>query len=205
MTSHTTKLIHPHVSTQQNTVGQNHTSSSFFNAKMPRFGLTRSISAFLLLSASAIAVSIADLVLGSWGDDHLIAAFVLLVGVVAITLWLLSPMAWNLARKVSGAVRSIIVIAKKQQNERHFWNAAMADPRVMCELQTMASVQNTELQIHAPSSNSAVTIYMAKLWTKFLANQEQKRADAYTWACAKQDPRLMAELQMAMMRGRGNQ
>lgn len=205
MTSHTTKLIHPHVSTQQNTVGQNRTSSSFFNAKMPRFGLTRSISAFLLLSASAIAVSIADLVLGSWGDDHLIAAFVLLAGVVAITLWLLSPLAWGLARKVSGAVRSILVIAKKQQNERQFWNAAMADPRLMSELQTMAFVQDTELQIQAPSSNSAVATYIAKSWAKFLANQEQKRADAYTWACAKQDPRLMAELQMAMMRGRGNQ
>ncbi len=205
MTSHTTKLIHPHVSTQQNTVGQKASSSSFFNTKMPRWGLTRTISAFLLLSASAIAVSIADLVLGTWGDDHLISAFVLLMGVVGITLWLLSPVAWNLARKVSGAVRAIVVIAKKQQNEHQFWNAAMADPRLMSELQTMAFVQDTELQIHAPRSNSAIATYMAKSWNKFLVNQEQKRADAYTWACAQQDPRLMAELQMAMLRGRGNQ
>ena len=90
-------------------------------------------------------------------------------------------------------------------DERQFWNAAMADPRLMSELQTMAFVQDTELQIQAPSSNSAIATYIAKSWNKFLVNQEQKRADAYTWACAQQDPRLMAELQMAMMHGRGNQ
>lgn len=204
MTSHTTKLIHPHVSTQQSTVGQTRPSSSFFNAKMPRFGLTRTISAFLLLSASAIAVSIADLVLGTWGDDHLIAAFVLLMGVVGITLWLLSPLAWSLARRVSGIVRSVVAIAQKQHQEHQFWNAAVADPRIMTELQTMANLQNAQLPLTSPSYQNAIVTYVAKSWKKYLAQQEQKRADVYTWACAKQDPRLMAELQMAIIRGRGN-
>lgn len=161
---------------------------------------TRALGAAMLITGSAVSVAIADAVLGTWGDEHLMLALVILSTVAIAAFILLFPMTIALAKTVRMAAHRLHNAYLTSRSETLFWNAANADPRMMREVQTMASMQSGDDRYthHAPRSWMNQTL--SRQWESLASQYAHARADAYTWACAQQDPRLMADLQAAMAR-----
>jgi len=109
-----------------------------------RFDSTKGLSAMLLAAMVSALVVVADRLIDTWADGHLLAAWVALwaVGFAALAVF-------------SGAARKLAVSA----------------------------------------------VVALDKWSQRVA---QNRADERLWAIAQADPRVMADLQMAIARGRGD-
>lgn len=161
---------------------------------------TRALGAVLLLTGSAVSVAIADAVLGTWGDEHLMLALVILSIVAVAAFLLLFPLTLAFAKSARLLAHRVANSYKRAQNETQFWNAAKADPRMMNEVRTMAAVQAGDTGSANLVQTRAMNRVLRKQWQAFVLRRAQVEADAYTWACAQQDPRLMADLQAAITR-----
>ena len=193
-------LAHPHVPTRHMGVERIENgiavASQFFAAMTP----TRTLGAVLLLTGSAVSVAIADAVLGTWGDEHLMLALAILSTVAVAALFLLFPFTLALAKSSRLLAHRIVQGAEKARNETRFWRAAQADPRMLEEIRTMAVVQAGDLGSVHLAPTSATRQFIQGKWQAYVAKRSQDRANAYTLACAQQDPRLMADLQAAISR-----
>ena len=108
------------------------------------FDSTKGLSAMLLAGMLSALVVVADRLIDTWADSHLLAAWVALwvVGFAALAVF-------------SGAARKL----------------------------------------------AATTVVALDKWSQRIA---ENRADERLWAIAQADPRVMADLQMAIARGRGD-
>ena len=96
---------------------------------------TKSLTAMLLAAMVAALLVVADQLIDTWADGHLLAAWVVLwtVAFAAIALFLGS--ARSLAvRMVSGLDAWSARLAQSRADQR-LWAIAQTDPRIMAELQ----------------------------------------------------------------------
>lgn len=160
----------------------------------------RTLMAFILVASSVVSVAIADAMLGAWGDDHLLAAFAILVAVAMATMVLLFPLSASLGKTLRLLSRRARQSMARARNEVHFWDAIDADPRMKNEIRAIAAVQAGDFGSVGALTHPASLSPIATMWRKFIRAHARSRADAYTWACAKHDPRLMADLESALAR-----
>jgi uncharacterized protein YigA (DUF484 family) len=163
---------------------------------------TRALGAVLLLTGSAVSVAIADAVLGTWGDEHLMWALAILSAVAVAALLLLFPFTLAFAKSTRLLARRMVLGYLKSRNESQFWQAVQADPRMLNEIRTMAVLQAGDRGVVRLEPRSATLRFIQGKWQAYAAKRSQDKADAYTLACAQQDPRLMADLQAAITRSR---
>lgn len=124
--------------------GRNDSTAGTKVSMRARFDSTKGLSAMLLAAMVSALVVVADRLIDTWADGHLLAAWVALwaVGFAALAVF-------------SGAARKLAVSA----------------------------------------------VVALDKWSQRVA---QNRADERLWAIAQADPRVMADLQMAIARGRGD-
>jgi hypothetical protein len=161
---------------------------------------TRTLMAFILVASCVVSVAIADAVLGAWGDEHLLAALAIMVAVAIATLVLLFPLSASLGKTLRLLSRRARQSMARARNEVHFWDAIDADPRMKDEIRAIASAQAGDFGSVTALVHPASLSPIATMWREFVSARVQARADAYTWACAKNDPRLMADLESALAR-----
>jgi hypothetical protein len=161
---------------------------------------TRTLMAFILVASCAVSVAIADALLGTWGDEHLLAALAILAVVAVTTMVLLFPMSASVGKTLRLLSRRARQSIANARNEVHFWDAVNADPRMKEEIRAIASVQAGDYGSITALAHPASLSPLATMWREFVSTRAQARADAYTWACAKNDPRLMADLETALAR-----
>ncbi len=103
------------------------------------FDATRGLAAVLLAAMVAALLVVADQLMETWADGHLLAAWVLLWVVGFAALALLAPTARQLSR---GAVAGLDAwsrnVARRRADER-LWDMARKDPRIMADLQAARS------------------------------------------------------------------
>lgn len=196
----TRHLAHPDLSTRHMGVERIENGVAVARQVIAVMTPTRALGVVMLLTGSAVSVAIADALLGTWGDEHLMLALAILSAVAVAALLLLFPFTLALAKSARLLAHRVAQGFEKAQNETTFWNAVKADPRMLEEIRAMAVVQagdtgNVQL---APSTTFGPIV--RDKWQSFLNTRSQAKADAYTWSCAQQDPRLMADLQAAIAR-----
>lgn len=101
--------------------------------------LSRGIAGMLLAAVVSALLVVADQLMDSWADGHLLAAWVLLwvIGFAAVAL--LAPAARTLGqRAVAGLDRWSQNVARRRADER-LWDLARRDPRVLADLQAAAT------------------------------------------------------------------
>lgn len=101
--------------------------------------LSRGIAGMLLAAVVSALLVVADQLMETWADGHLLAAWVLLwvIGFAAVAL--LAPAARSVARRaVAGLDRWSQGVARRRADER-LWDLARRDPRVLADLQAAAS------------------------------------------------------------------
>ena len=98
------------------------------------FNGTKGLSAMLLAAMVSALVVVADQLIDTWADGHLMVAWVALwlVGFAAIALF--ADAANKLASTVVAALEAKFQKMAKAQADAHLWRTALSDPRVMADL-----------------------------------------------------------------------
>ena len=95
----------------------------------------RALSGMLLAAVLSALLVVADQVINTWVDGHMLAAWVALWTVTFAALALLAPplrkVSTGLARLIASAIESY----KARRMEAKMWEYAHHDPRIMAELQ----------------------------------------------------------------------
>ncbi len=96
---------------------------------------SRTLSGMLLAAVLSALLVVADQVIDTWVDGHMLAAWVALWTVAFAALALLAPP----LRKVSSGLATFMAVAvqsyKVRRMEEKMWEYAHHDPRIMAELQ----------------------------------------------------------------------
>jgi hypothetical protein len=100
-----------------------------------RFDTTKSLAAMLLAALVAAMVVVADQLIDTWADGHLMAAWVALWAVAFTALALLAPTAKRAAAGLSTGLKAWSERSAQARSEAQYWESAMADPRIMAEIQ----------------------------------------------------------------------
>lgn len=99
-----------------------------------RFDGARGLTGLMLAAAVATLVVVADRVISTWADDHLLLAWMALWVVIFCGLALFGGAARNLARRTMRSLDGWSQSLAQARAEARLWDMARSDPRLMGEL-----------------------------------------------------------------------
>lgn len=129
-------LTHPGVDRAEKVVNN-------FKRLSDTFSPTRTLAIMLLAAVAAALIVVADQMIDTWAEGHLLAAWVALWAVVFAAVGLFAGVSKTLAIQLkSGLDRWAANMAQRRSDER-LWAIAQKDARLMSELQ-IAMTRNDE-------------------------------------------------------------
>jgi hypothetical protein len=102
---------------------------------------SRTLAGMLLAAAMAALLVVAEQVIDTWTDGHMLAGWVALWTVAFAALALLAPPLRQAAAFVAGGVVQLIAHMRAAQDENRMWEMARHDPRVMDEIRAAMARQ----------------------------------------------------------------
>jgi hypothetical protein len=96
---------------------------------------SRTLAGMLLAAAMAALLVVADQLIDTWADGHLLAAWVALWTVTFGALALLAPPLRQLAASTAGGIVQRVAGMRAAREEARMWELASHDPRVLEEIQ----------------------------------------------------------------------
>jgi hypothetical protein len=93
------------------------------------------LAGMLLAAVLAALLVVADQLIDTWADGHLLAAWVALWTVAFAGLALLAPPLRKISASLANAMVRWAAVAKQRRAEEVMWEYAHRDPRIMAELQ----------------------------------------------------------------------
>lgn len=102
----------------------------------------RGLSAMLLAAMVSALIVVADQVIDTWVDGHLMLAWVALWVIGFAALALFAGSAQTLAKATLSALNNWAARSAQARADRRLWASAEADPRIMAEVQ--AAIDRTE-------------------------------------------------------------
>lgn len=96
---------------------------------------SRTLAGMLLAAVLAALLVVADQVIDTWADGHLLAGWVALWTVTFAALALLAPPLRQLAGSTAALVARWSEATRQRRLEETMWEHAKHDPRIMAELQ----------------------------------------------------------------------
>lgn len=142
-----TSFVHP--SFRTNHPGVDRVESALGAAKKMRTGFdsTRSIAAMLLAAIVAAMVVVADQVIVTWADGHLLAAWIVMWLVGFAALGMFAGTARSMAVRTTSSLDAWSRRVARARADERMWSIAQSDPRVMADLQAAMSRN----EVKAPS------------------------------------------------------
>ena len=155
---------------------------------------SRGLATLLLAGGVAAFVSVADQMIDTWADGHLLTAWVILWAVAFAGLALFADAARTFAARISLGLQQWTRRLAQERADAHLLNTARQDPRVMADIQAALSRAEVhqELVAAAPAVKSALPTKEAL--------KARAESDRQMWNAALSDPRLMEDLQEAVRR-----
>jgi hypothetical protein len=99
-----------------------------------RLGGTRAIATVLLAAIVAAVVVVANEVVDTWTEGHLMAAWILMWTVGFAALALLAAPARRVAAAVRAGLKAWAASRRQAAQDEKLWNVALTDARVMAEI-----------------------------------------------------------------------
>jgi undecaprenyl pyrophosphate phosphatase UppP len=96
---------------------------------------SKTLAGMLLAAVLAALLVVADQVIDSWVNGHLLAGWVALWVVVFASMALLAPSLRKMSHQLAGLISRWIQASAQRSMEEKMWEYAKRDPRVMAELQ----------------------------------------------------------------------
>lgn len=105
---------------------------------------TKGLTVMLLAAIVSALIVVADQLVDTWVDGHLLAAWVILwVGVFA-AIALLTPTARQLASSLIGALNAWSRRVARERADERLWTLAQKDPRILSDIQAAVSRAETD-------------------------------------------------------------
>lgn len=111
-----------------------HTSPSATSAPAKGFNSTRGLSAMLLAAMVSALIVVADQLIVTWADGHLMLAWVGLWVVAFSALALFAGSAHKLAAAVVSAMDAWSERLARTRSDKRLWRLAQSNPRLMADL-----------------------------------------------------------------------
>jgi len=138
-------------------------------------------------------VSVADQMIDTWADGHLLTAWVILWAVAFAGLALFADAARTFAARISVGLQQWTKRMAQERADAHLLNTARQDPRVMADIQAALSRAEVQQELAAAPAVKSVL-------TQKEALKARAESDRQMWNAALSDPRLMEDLQEAVRR-----
>jgi hypothetical protein len=129
-----TSFIQPSFPTEHPGVVRIESAAAALGEMRRSFDSTKGLSAMLLAAMVSALVVVADQLIDTWADGHLLAAWVALwlVGFTAVAVF--AGSARRLAATVVGSLDAWSQRVAKTRADERLWAIAQTDPRVMADL-----------------------------------------------------------------------
>ena len=102
----------------------------------------RGLSAMLLAAMVSALIVVADQLIETWADGHLMLAWVALWVIAFAALALFAGSAQRLAQATLEALNGWAARSAQARADRRLWASAQADPRIMADLQAAMDRSN---------------------------------------------------------------
>lgn len=102
----------------------------------------RGLSAMLLAAMASALIVVADQLIETWADGHLMLAWVVLWVIGFAALALFAGSAHTLAKASMGALNGWAARSAQARADRRLWASALADPRIMDDIQAAIDRSN---------------------------------------------------------------
>ncbi len=122
---------------------------------------TRSLAALLLAAMVATLVVVADQLMDTWADGHLLAAWVLMWVIGFSALALLAPTARNVAARVMQGLDGWSQGVARRRADERLLDLARKDSRVMADIQAAASRAESDVAGVVVSTTAAPVVNYA--------------------------------------------
>lgn len=175
--------------------------SVFHAARQLRNGFdsAKGLSTMLLAALVSAFVVVADQLVDTWADGHLLTVWIVLWAVGFAALALFAGTVRNLSAKVVKSLDAWSYRVAQARADERLWNTAQSDPRVMADLQ--AAIERSEVTAPAISFVAPKqTFSVGKAVEQWRSEAARARADARLWAVAQRDSRVMDDLIAAQSR-----
>ena len=123
----------------------------------------RSLSILLLAAVVAAMVVVADQMMDTWADGHLLAAWVALWAVGVAGLGLFAGASRDLAAKFWTRMDTWSANLAQRRSDERMWSMAQTDARLMAELQSALSREDGALISVNPAQSHAAKIIRERL------------------------------------------
>jgi hypothetical protein len=122
------------------------------------FDSAKTLATLLTAAVVAALVMVADRVIDTWADGHLLATWIIMWAVAFAALGFFAPMVKDAASSLANAYNGWAERSKNAHAEEAFWQSALNDPRVMAEYQA-AKLRSEQAEIdHAALAQQAVAM-----------------------------------------------
>lgn len=111
------------------------------------FDTTKGLAAMLLAAVASALLVVADQVIDTWADGHLLMAWVALWAVGFVAIGLFAGAARSLALRTVAALNAWSARTAQDRADQRLWSIAQTDSRVMADLQTALSRSTDDADI----------------------------------------------------------
>jgi CBS domain containing-hemolysin-like protein len=120
------------------------------------FSPTRTLAAMLLAAIVAAFVVVADQMVDTWADGHLLAAWVALWAVAFAAVGLFAGVSKTLAIQMKQGLDTWSARMAQRRSDERLWAIAQTDARLMSELQTAMSRSDEDMLLGENSTQRRV-------------------------------------------------
>lgn len=156
-----TSFVHTNFATEHPGVARAESLVAAVGDFRKNFDTTKSLATMLLAALVAALVVVADQLIDTWADGHLLAAWVALWSVAFVAIALLAPTAKRAAVSLSAQAKAWSHRMTLAQSEARYWESAQSDPRIMAELQ--AAILRSEEAAPAAAKSAPARMTALKL------------------------------------------
>jgi hypothetical protein len=122
-----------------------------------------SLAVLLLSAVVAALVVVADQMMDTWADGHMLAAWVALWAVAFAAVGLFAGATRHLATKLLSSLDAWSAHLARRRADERLWSIAQTDARLMAELQGAVSRSDTHLDALNPAQAHAAQIIRERL------------------------------------------
>ncbi|CAM3835020.1 hypothetical protein [Paracidovorax anthurii] len=129
-----TNFVHIDYRTEHAGVARAEQAAATLKSVASRFDLSRGASSLLLAAVVAAVLVVANQVLDTWGEGHLLAAWMVLWLIAFAALALLASPVRRTAAMLRAGFRAWKEARRREAEDEKTWNAALHDARIMADL-----------------------------------------------------------------------
>ena len=146
-------LCHPGVERAEKVVSNFKSMGQSFNA-------TRTVAAMLLAAVASTFFVVADQMIDTWAEGHLLAAWVALWAIVFAALGLFAGVIKTAWTQLRTGLDALAVKMAQRRSDARLWSIAQTDTRLMSELQIAMTRSDDESELNGGDKQSRIARMM---------------------------------------------